>query len=98
VLEAVPAERLAGHFHDTSGRALDCVGAALERGIRVFDGSVAGLGGCPFAPGAKGNVDTAGLVRFVEARGFVTGVDLTALEAAADFIRGVLAAARRAAS
>ena len=54
---SLPA-KLAGHFHDTSGRALDNIGVALDRGIRVFDASVGGLGGCPYAPGAKGNVDT----------------------------------------
>ena len=63
VLAAIPAAKLAGHFHDTSGRALDNIGVALERGIRVFDASVGGLGGCPYAPGAKGNVDTLAVDR-----------------------------------
>jgi hydroxymethylglutaryl-CoA lyase len=58
VLEEVPAERLAGHFHDTSGRALDNIEVALGRGLRVFDAAVGGLGGCPYAPGAAGNVAT----------------------------------------
>jgi hydroxymethylglutaryl-CoA lyase len=58
VLEEVPAEQLAGHFHDTSGRALDNIEVALARGLRVFDAAVGGLGGCPYAPGAAGNVAT----------------------------------------
>jgi hypothetical protein len=63
VLEEVPAERLAGHFHDTSGRALDNIEVALERGLRVFDAAVGGLGGCPYAPGAAGNVATEAVAR-----------------------------------
>jgi hydroxymethylglutaryl-CoA lyase len=58
VLDVAEAGHLAGHFHDTGGRALDNVEAALGRGLRVFDAAVGGLGGCPFAPGAKGNVAT----------------------------------------
>lgn len=79
VLEAVPADRLAGHFHDTWGGAVANVAAALGRGIRVFDSSVAGLGGCPYAPGAAGNVATEDVVRFLEGEGLDTGVDLDAL-------------------
>jgi hydroxymethylglutaryl-CoA lyase len=92
VLEAVPAGRLAGHFHDTSGRALLSVDVALDRGLRVFDASVAGLGGCPFAPGARGNVATRAVVERLEARGFATGIDLAALAEAERFVRGVLSA------
>ncbi len=61
VLQAVPAERLAGHYHDTENRALDNVRASLEKGLRTFDSAVGGLGGCPYAPGAKGNVSTGAL-------------------------------------
>ena len=89
VLDTIPAERLAGHFHDTSGRALDNIGVALERGIRVFDASAGGLGGCPYAPGAKGNVDTLQVDAYVRGRGFVTGLDAQALEAASTFARGL---------
>lgn len=89
VLAAIPAFKLAGHFHDTSGQALDNIGVALERGLRVFDASVGGLGGCPYAPGAKGNVDTLVVDRYLKARGFETGLVEDALEKAADFARGL---------
>ncbi|WGH77638.1 hydroxymethylglutaryl-CoA lyase [Jannaschia ovalis] len=75
VLEEVPADRLAGHFHDTAGRALGNVDVALARGLRVFDAAVGGLGGCPYAPGAAGNVATEAVLAHLEARGFVTGLD-----------------------
>ncbi|WP_438754141.1 hydroxymethylglutaryl-CoA lyase [Pararhizobium sp. O133] len=89
VLDTIPATRLAGHFHDTAGRALDNIGVALERGIRVFDASVGGLGGCPYAPGAKGNVDTLAVDRYVTARGFETGLSQPALEEASTFARSL---------
>lgn len=89
VLAAVPAAKLAGHFHDTSGRALDNIGVALDRGIRVFDASVGGLGGCPYAPGAKGNVDTLLVDQYLKARGFETGLSEDALAKAADFARSL---------
>ena len=89
VLDTIPAERLAGHFHDTSGRALANIGVALERGIRVFDASAGGLGGCPYAPGARGNVDTLKVDGYVRGRGFVTGLNVQALEAASVFARGL---------
>jgi hydroxymethylglutaryl-CoA lyase len=86
------------HLHDTFGRAAECVGRALEMGVRSFDGSVAGLGGCPYAstPGrrAPGNIDTLLLVRTIHGAGFATGVDLDALERAAGEARRVVAAAR----
>ena len=63
----IDAKNLAGHFHDTSGRALENIAVALERGIRVFDASAGGLGGCPFAPGAAGNVDTLAVNAFLDA-------------------------------
>ena len=85
VLEVAPAERLAGHFHDTRGRAVENVEACLARGLRTFDASAGGLGGCPYAPGAAGNVDTRKVLARVEALGFETGVDAARLETAAAF-------------
>lgn len=75
----IPAEKLAGHFHDTYGQAVSNVWTAYELGLRTFDSSVAGLGGCPFAPGAKGNVASEDLVYLFERAGIHTGVDLTKL-------------------
>lgn len=72
----VPLEKLAGHFHDTYGQALANVWQAYQCGVRVFDSSVAGLGGCPFAPGARGNVATEDLVYMFHRAGVSTGVDL----------------------
>lgn len=77
-------ERLAVHFHDTAGRALENIGVALGFGIRVIDSSIAGLGGCPFAPGSPGNIATERVVPAVHARGFETGVDERALTAVAE--------------
>lgn len=89
VLARVPAGRLAGHYHDTRGRALDNIAVSLERGLRVFDASVAGLGGCPFAPGAKGNVATEAVAAMVQAAGYETGLDLDRLAAAARFAQSL---------
>ncbi|MFD1509018.1 hydroxymethylglutaryl-CoA lyase [Lacimonas salitolerans] len=75
VLEVVPAVRLAGHFHDTGGRALENIEASLARGLRVFDAAVGGLGGCPYAPGAAGNVATEAVLDRLEALGFEPGLD-----------------------
>lgn len=85
-LRRVPAARLAGHFHDTSGRAIANVAAAWELGLRVFDGSVGGLGGCPYAPGAAGNLATERLAAFFASRGITTGIDLERLGEAAEWI------------
>ena len=93
VLAAVPADRLAGHYHDTKGRALENISVSLDRGLRVFDSSVAGLGGCPYAPGAKGNVATEAVVALMEERGFETGIDPDRLEDAASFARTLRSAA-----
>ena len=90
--EDVPLERIALHLHDTGGRALQNVAAGLEAGVRIFDSSAAGLGGCPFAPGAPGNVATEALVRFLEREGLDTGVDADAVEHAGRAVRGLLAA------
>ncbi|MDO5604102.1 MAG: hydroxymethylglutaryl-CoA lyase [Paracoccus sp. (in: a-proteobacteria)] len=83
VLNELPADRLAGHYHDTAGRALENIGASLERGLRVFDAAVGGLGGCPYAPGAKGNVATEKVMNYLESQGFVTGLDADLIREAA---------------
>ncbi|KAG2234396.1 hypothetical protein INT48_003623 [Thamnidium elegans] len=79
VLKVVPADAIAVHCHDTYGQALANILKALEYGIRVVDSSVAGLGGCPYAPGAKGNVATEDVVYMLHGMGLKTGVDLEAL-------------------
>lgn len=89
VLEEVSARRLAGHFHDTGGRALENVDVALARGLRVFDGAVGGLGGCPYAPGAAGNVATEALDAHLRARGYETGLDAGVIARAADMAKGM---------
>uniref|UniRef100_A0A8R1HL53 hydroxymethylglutaryl-CoA lyase n=1 Tax=Caenorhabditis japonica TaxID=281687 RepID=A0A8R1HL53_CAEJA len=76
VLKHVPAEKLAVHFHDTYGQALSNVLVSIEKGIRAADSSVAGLGGCPYAKGATGNLATEDLLYFLRGNGFETGVDL----------------------
>jgi len=91
VLEAVPAERLAGHYHDTNNRALDNVRASLGLGLRTFDSAVGGLGGCPYAPGAKGNVSTTALARMLAAEGWDTGIDMERLAAAEAFLASEIA-------
>lgn len=88
---AIPPEMLAGHFHDTSGRALSLVERALEYGIRAFDGSTGGLGGCPFAPGAAGNLATESLVARLHALGYTTGIDAEALALVGARLRKTLA-------
>ncbi|MFP4274133.1 MAG: hydroxymethylglutaryl-CoA lyase [Paracoccaceae bacterium] len=89
VLQVLPADRLAGHFHDTAGRALDNVEAALARGLRVFDAAVGGLGGCPYAPGAAGNVATEAVHDRLTALGWKTGLDRAVLEEAARMARAM---------
>lgn len=87
VLAEVSADKLAGHFHDTSGRALDNISVALERGVRVFDAAVGGLGGCPYAPGAAGNVATEAVAAHVAALGYETGLDMDVIAQAAEMAR-----------
>lgn len=87
VLNEMPPERLAGHFHDTAGRALENVEASLALGLRVFDAAAGGLGGCPYAPGAAGNVATEKLAARLFALGFETGLDPAALTRAAALAR-----------
>ncbi|KZY48490.1 hydroxymethylglutaryl-CoA lyase, partial [Roseovarius sp. HI0049] len=83
VMEVVPVEQLAGHYHDTSGRAVENIEASLERGVRVFDAAVGGLGGCPYAPGAKGNVATEKVHSRLRGLGYETGLDSAILNDAA---------------
>ena len=90
LLERVPAERLALHLHDTRGRAIDNAGAGLHLGITTFDASASGLGGCPFAPGAPGNLATEMLVSWLHGLGIETGVDDSALLEASAYIRSQL--------
>jgi hydroxymethylglutaryl-CoA lyase len=83
--EVVPLERLAVHLHDTRGMGAANAWAALEAGVRRFDASVGGIGGCPFAPGAAGNLATEDLVLLAERSGFATGLSLDGLLSAVDF-------------
>jgi hydroxymethylglutaryl-CoA lyase len=79
VADVTPLEKVALHMHDTYGRALVNVQAGYESGIRIFDSSLGGLGGCPYAPGASGNAATEDLVDLFESSGIATGIDLEAL-------------------
>ena len=87
LVDAHGAERLGGHFHDTRAMGLANVYAALESGIRKFDASIGGLGGCPFAPGASGNVATEDVVMMLQQMGFATGIDLGRLLHAAELAK-----------
>jgi hydroxymethylglutaryl-CoA lyase len=86
----VPIDRLAGHYHDTYGQALSNIYASLELGVRTFDASVAGLGGCPYAAGASGNVATEDVVYMLQGLGMETGIELDALVEIGQWICGVL--------
>ena len=90
VAERVPVDRIALHFHDTRGTALANVLAALPLGIRTFDASAGGLGGCPYAPGATGNLATEDLIYMLDGLGYDTGVDLAKLVEASVFIESKL--------
>jgi hydroxymethylglutaryl-CoA lyase len=97
----VPVDRLAGHFHDTYGQALANILAAMQRKVAVFDSAVAGLGGCPYAPGATGNVATEDVLYMLHGLGIDTGVDLDAVVDTGVFIsealgRAVVSKAARA--
>lgn len=81
---------LAIHFHDTRGMALANVLSALEHGVTIFDGSIGGIGGCPYAPGASGNVATEDLVSMLEEMGIATGVDLQRLIDCAKYVKGLI--------
>jgi hydroxymethylglutaryl-CoA lyase len=90
VTKHIGVQRLAGHFHDTYGQAVTNVYAALECGVATFDSSVAGLGGCPYAKGATGNVATEDVLYLLDGLGIETGVDIGKLIEAGDYICGVL--------
>lgn len=90
LLDAVPADRLAVHFHDTRGMGVANAWAALDAGIRRFDASVGGIGGCPFAPGAAGNLATEDLVLMAEQCGFATGISTGGLLDAVTFAESML--------
>lgn len=90
VARVVPMDRLAAHFHDTYGQALANLLACLEEGVRTIDASVAGLGGCPYAKGASGNVGTEDVAYMLRGLGFETGVDLDRLTEVGMFIAAAL--------
>lgn len=90
VAKQVPMDRLAGHYHDTYGMAIANIYASLEMGVATFDASVAGLGGCPYAQGASGNVATEDVVYLLEGLGIESGVDLASLVDCAAWISEVL--------
>lgn len=90
VCEVVPVEKLAGHFHDTYGMAIANIHTALQAGVRTFDSSVSGLGGCPYAKGASGNVATEDVVYLLHGLGYHTGVDLNKLADTSWFIAEAL--------
>ena len=87
VLPSIALDRLALHFHDTSGIALPNVEVALDHGIRIFDAAAGGLGGCPFAPGAPGNLSTEHLLQHLHGLGVRTGVDADGVSAAVSALR-----------
>ncbi|MCX2725172.1 hydroxymethylglutaryl-CoA lyase [Roseibium salinum] len=89
VLDVLPAEKLAGHFHDTGGRALENIEVSLEKGLRTFDSAIGGLGGCPYAPGAKGNVATEAVVDLMTRKGLETGIKRDLLGEVAEFARSL---------
>ena len=90
VAETVPLDAIGIHFHDTYGQALANTLACLDRGVRVADSSVSGLGGCPYAPGAAGNLATEDLIYMLDGLGMETGVDLDAVAETGAFITGWL--------
>ena len=89
LLGHIPADRLAGHFHDTGGRAIECIAASWDMGLRCFDSAIAGLGGCPYAPGSRGNVATEMVVDWAHGHGIDTGIDTGLLAEAANLARSL---------
>jgi hydroxymethylglutaryl-CoA lyase len=89
-VDVLPIHRLAMHFHDTYGQALANIATGLEQGVRVIDSAAGGLGGCPYAPGATGNVATEDVIYMLEGDGVATGVDMDALVAATSEMARVL--------
>jgi hydroxymethylglutaryl-CoA lyase len=90
VSQNVPAEKLGGHFHDTFGQALANILAALEMGVATFDSSISGLGGCPYSPGATGNVASEDVLYMLDGMGIHTGVSMAGLLDASEFISNSL--------
>ena len=90
VLETIPPSKIALHLHDTYGQALANILVGLQHGIRTFDSSVAGLGGCPYAPGASGNVATEDVVYMMDGLGIDTGISLDELVTVGNFISDAL--------
>lgn len=90
LLDALPQERVAMHFHDTYGTAVANALAAYDRGITIFDASAGGVGGCPYAPGAAGNIATEDLVWALTRSGASTGIDLARVSAASDLLASAL--------
>jgi hydroxymethylglutaryl-CoA lyase len=86
LVQEFPIERLSGHFHDTYGQALANIYASLEVGISIYHSSVAGLGGCPYAKGATGNVASEDVLYLMQGLGIETGIDLDAVVDAGQFI------------
>ncbi|MEZ5537870.1 MAG: hydroxymethylglutaryl-CoA lyase [Thiolinea sp.] len=86
VLQVADADKLAGHYHDTGEKALANIRVSLEKGIRTFDSAVGGLGGCPYAPGAKGNVSSNAVVVMLHELGYETGIDEVKLAVASRFV------------
>ncbi len=89
VLDVATADHIAGHFHDTGGHALENIKVSLDHGVRIFDASVGGLGGCPYAPGAAGNVATEDVFTMLKSLGYDTGLSLEQVTKAAEFARGL---------
>ena len=85
VLTEIPTRHLAGHYHDTKGQALDNISVSLDKGLRTFDAAIGGLGGCPYAPGAKGNVATEAVSDLMAHKGFDTGLNRDKLVEASHF-------------
>ena len=88
-LNGIPMYRCAVHFHDTNGRALDNIMVSLKKGISVIDSSINGLGGCPFAPGAPGNVATEKVVEMLHGLGLKTGIDISLLNEAKEYAKKI---------
>ncbi len=88
--KTIPAAKLAGHYHDTNGNALANVAASLPYGLRCFDSAIGGSGGCPYAPGAKGNLSTVPLVEMLHNEGWKTGVDLEKLRLAEVYLKTLI--------
>ncbi len=94
VLRIAPARQLAGHYHDTQGRALENIEVSLEKGLRVFDTAAGGLGGCPYAPGARGNVASGRVLAWLHGRGFRSCIDEPLLAAAEKLATALISSPR----